>query len=77
MKESMKAVKSGQITYAVRDTQIEGLTIQKDDFIGIAEKKIVNTHQQLVEAAKELLGHMIDEESEMVTVLAGEDVIRK
>ncbi|WP_185971008.1 DAK2 domain-containing protein [Alkalicoccobacillus porphyridii] len=74
MKEAMTFVKSGQITYAVRDTQIEGLSIQKDDFIGISEKKIVNTHQKLIEAAKELLAHMIDDESEMVTVLAGEDV---
>ncbi|MEK4565371.1 DAK2 domain-containing protein [Alkalihalobacillus sp. FSL R5-0424] len=74
MNEAMKAVKSGQVTYAVRDTQIEGLQIQKDDYIGIADKKIVNTHKDLVEAAKELLSHMIDEDSEMVTVLAGEDV---
>ena len=73
MKEAMKSVKSGQITYAVRDTQIEGLKINKDDFIGISEKKIVNTHTDLLEAAKELLAHMIDEDSEMVTVLAGED----
>ncbi len=74
MNEAMKAVKSGQVTYAVRDTQIEGLQIQKDDYIGIADKKIVNTHKDLVEAAKELLTHMIDDDSEMVTVLAGEDV---
>ncbi|MDQ0206400.1 DAK2 domain-containing protein [Alkalicoccobacillus murimartini] len=77
MNEAMKSVKSGQITYAVRDTQIEGLKINKDDYIGISEKKIVNTHDQLVEAAKELLSHMIDEDSEMVTVLAGEDVSEK
>lgn len=77
MKEAMGFVKSGQVTYAVRDTQIEGLSIQKDDFIGIAEKKIVNTHKQLVEAAKELITHMIDEDSEMVTVLAGEDASKK
>ena len=73
MKEALSHVKTGQITYAVRDTEIDGVAIQKDDFMCIADGKIVSTNAEKVGAAKQLLGALIDEDSEIVTILQGED----
>ncbi|UOQ43096.1 DAK2 domain-containing protein [Halobacillus salinarum] len=71
----MSVVKTGQITYAVRDTQIEGLTIEKGHFMGIAEGKISSTDKDKLTAAKSLLKQMVDEEEdEILTVIYGEDV---
>ncbi len=74
MKEALAHVKTGQITYAVRDTEIDGIEIKKNDFMGIAEGKIVTTDSDKLEAAKKLLAAMIDEDDEILTVLQGEDV---
>ncbi|UAC49355.1 DAK2 domain-containing protein [Bacillus aquiflavi] len=73
MSEALQHVKTGQITYAVRDTNIDGLTIEKNDFMGIADGKIVTKSKDLVETAKSLLDKMIDEKTEIVTILSGED----
>lgn len=74
MKDAMQQVKTGQITYAVRDTQIDGLEIEKDDFMGIAEGKIVVKNKEKAKAAEELLAQMLDEDSEILTIIYGEDV---
>jgi DAK2 domain fusion protein YloV len=74
MKEALGSVKTGQITFAVRDTNIDGVEIQKDDFMGIADGKIVLTNKDKKTAAKELLTSMVDEDSEILTVIYGEDV---
>lgn len=74
MDEARKHVKTGQITYAVRDTQIDGITIEKDSFMGINEGKIVTTHKEKVEAVKLLLKELITDEDEILTILQGEDV---
>lgn len=74
MKEALSHVKTGQITYAVRDTQMDGIEIKKDDFMGISESKIVATDANKLEASKKLLRQMIDEDSEILTILQGEDV---
>lgn len=73
MTEALKHVKTGQITYAVRDTNIDGLTIEKDDFMGISDGKIVLKDKNKLEASKELLKTMLDEDSEILTILKGED----
>lgn len=73
MVEALKHVKTGQITFAVRDTSIEGLSIEKDDFMGINEGKIVVKNKNKLEAAKELLINMLDDESEILTILQGEE----
>nr|WP_281176617.1 DAK2 domain-containing protein [Shouchella shacheensis] len=73
MKEAMGEVRTGEVTYAVRDTQMDGKTIEKGDFMGISEKNIVSTGRERTAVAKELLASMIDEQSEMVTLIAGED----
>ncbi|MCM3616299.1 DAK2 domain-containing protein [Sutcliffiella horikoshii] len=74
MKDALKSVKTGQITFAVRDTNIDGVEIQKDDFMGIADGKIVLTNKDKKAAAKELLNTMMDEDAEILTVIYGEDV---
>nr|WP_238941827.1 DAK2 domain-containing protein [Bacillus sp. REN10] len=74
MTEALSHVKTGQITFAVRDTNIDGVEISKDDFMGLADGKIVLTNPNKIEAAKELLNHLIDEESEIVTIIYGEDI---
>lgn len=74
MKEALQHVKTGQITYAVRDTQIDGLEIEKDDFMGIDEGKIVVKNKDKGNAAEELLAKMLDEDSEILTIIYGEDV---
>lgn len=73
MTEAMQHVKTGQITFAVRDTNIDGLTIEKNDFMGIADGKIVVKNKDKVNAAQELLDHMLDEDAEILTILRGED----
>jgi DAK2 domain fusion protein YloV len=73
MEDALSHVKSGQVTFAVRDTSIDGLEIAKNDFMGIAEGKIVVTNQDQLKAAQELLSNMLDEDSEILTILYGED----
>ncbi|WP_100330872.1 DAK2 domain-containing protein [Bacillus xiapuensis] len=73
MTAALGHVKTGQITFAVRDTNIDGIEIAKDDFMGIADGKIVLTNKDKVQAAISLLREMLDEESEIVTILYGED----
>ncbi|WP_078413363.1 DAK2 domain-containing protein [Priestia abyssalis] len=74
MNEALSHVKTGQITYAVRDTNIDGLELEVGDFMGIADGKIVVKDQDKMEAAKKLLTSMIDEDAEILTILQGEDV---
>ncbi|MFN2746188.1 DAK2 domain-containing protein [Bacillus sp. z60-18] len=73
MLEAIDDVKSGQVTYAVRDTNIDGIDIKKGDFMGILNGKIVETASVQIEAAKKLIAKMIDEDSEIVTVIKGQD----
>jgi uncharacterized protein len=74
MSDAMKHVKTGQITYAVRDTTIDGVSINKNDFMGIEEGKIVETNHDLFLTAKGLLQQMIDDNAEILTILYGENV---
>ncbi|MDQ6596921.1 DAK2 domain-containing protein [Bacillus salipaludis] len=74
MQDAMQHVKTGQITFAVRDTQIDGLEIEKDDFMGIAEGEIIVKNKGKIKAAEELLVKMLDDDSEILTILYGEDV---
>lgn len=73
MTEAMQHVKTGQLTYAVRDTSIDGLEISTGDFMGLADGKIILKDQDKVKAAKDLLDQMLDEDSEILTILKGED----
>lgn len=73
MIEALQHVKTGQITFAVRDTSIDGLEIKKDDFMGIFDGKIILKDEDKLTAAKNLLKEMLDEDSEILTILKGED----
>ncbi|MBU5467689.1 DAK2 domain-containing protein [Virgibacillus sp. MSJ-26] len=73
MEEASTHVKTGQVTYAVRDTQIDGITIKKGNFMGIADGKIKSTHKNRLEAVKLLLDELITEDDEILTILQGEE----
>lgn len=74
MNQAITEVKSGQVTYAVRDTQMNGVDIKENDFIGILDKDIVVSVPERFESACALVDKMIDEDSEIVTILFGEGV---
>nr|WP_207205121.1 DAK2 domain-containing protein [Peribacillus sp. TH16] len=77
MIEALSHVKTGQITYAVRDTNIDGLTIKTGDFMGIDEGTIKVKDKDKSQAAKDLLSEMINEDSEILTILYGEDATKE
>lgn len=74
MEEAIQEVKTGQITYAVRDTQIDGIMIEKDHYMGLKDGDIVGSHENKQEAVKLLLNELITEDDEILTILYGEDV---
>lgn len=74
MTEAYAHVKTGQVTFAVRDTSIDGVEIKKDDFMALAEGKIVLSNPSLKEVTTSLIQSLMDEEAEIVTVIYGEDV---
>ena len=74
MNQAITEVKSGQVTYAVRDTQMNGVDIKENDFIGILDKDIIVSVPERFESACALVDKMIDEDSEIVTILYGEGV---
>ncbi len=74
MKSALKTVISGEVTFAIRDTEMNGLKMKKDDFIGIMEKDIVSVSKDKKETLFDLLSKMINEESSLVTLIVGEDI---
>lgn len=77
MKELISNVKTGEVTYAVRDTEYKGVEIKKDEFIGIAEGEIVTSNETRIATVKSLLEQLLDEDSEIVTVMYGDTVDMK
>lgn len=76
MKASLSNIKSGEVTFAIRDTEIKGVKINKNDFIGIYQKEIVCGKKDKNECLLYLLSQMIDEESSILTIILGSDVSR-
>ncbi len=74
MSEEMLSVKSGQVTYAVRDTNMDGKEIKQGDFMGLTDKTIVSVAANVEDATKELIENMVDEDSELITLYYGKDV---
>ena len=74
MTEAISEVKSGQVTYAVRDTQMNGIEIKENDFIGILDKDIVVSVPDRFESACALVDQMIDEDSSIAMIIYGEGV---
>ncbi|QPA32014.1 DAK2 domain-containing protein [Thermaerobacillus caldiproteolyticus] len=73
MTAALSQVKTGQVTFAVRDTTIDGVTIEKDDYMGISDGKIVVSEKDKLSVTKQLINALIDEDSEIVTILYGEE----
>ena len=73
MSEALTSVKSGQVTYAIKDTVIDGLEIKENYFMGLNGKTIVTCKEDKVTTTIELLNSMIDSSSEIVTLIAGSD----
>lgn len=77
MTAAIKHVKTGQVTYAIKDTTYEGLEIKEGDYMGMFEKNIVVAVPDKMQAVKTMVDQMIDEDSEIVTVVAGEDATQE
>ncbi len=77
MKELIDHVKTGEITYAIRDTDMNGIEIKKNDYLSINEGKIVHSDKSRLNAAKELVASLIDDDSEIITIMVGQDVDEK
>ena len=73
MSASLGDVVSGSVTTAVRDTTIDGLEIHENDNLGMVDGKIVISNPDMMEALEETFAHMLDEDSEIVTIYVGED----
>lgn len=74
MKEGITHVKTGQVTYAVRDTHIDDKEIHEGDIMGIGDEGILSVSQSVEEAAREMLALMVDEDSELISLYYGQDV---
>lgn len=74
MKESMEAVKTGSITFAVRDTEMDGKTIKEGNILGIVESKIEEVGEEVLETTKKVIERMVDEDSSLITIFYGEDI---
>ena len=73
MSASLSDVMSGSVTTAVRDTTIDGLEIHENDNLGMVDGKIVVSNPDMMETLEETFAHMLDEDSEIVTIYVGED----
>ena len=74
MEEGMAAVKSGSVTYAVRDTSIDGKTIRENDMMGIGDTGILAVGPDLIDTTLELIDCLTDEDSELISLYYGADV---
>ena len=77
MKAALKNVKSGSVTYAIKDTDIEGVHVTKDYYMGLRDKQIITCVKNKNEALRNLLSNMISKDSNLVTIIGGDDVSKK
>ena len=74
MMEAVSMVKTGSVTFAARDSEIDGMTIHENDIMGMEEGKITHLGSDPSDVVMELLGDMVDEDSAMISVFYGSDV---
>ena len=74
MLEEIKNVKTGQVTYAVRDTHIDDKEIHEGDIMGIGDSGILAVGKELEETTKELIANLVDDDSELISIYYGEEV---
>lgn len=77
LEEAIKNVKTGQVTYAVRDTHIDDKEIHEGDIMGIGDREILAVGQSVEETTKEMLAQLVDEESELISLYFGQDVLEE
>ncbi len=74
MTEGIKAVKSGSVTYAVRDTEVDDKVIRQGDIMGIGDKTIMSVGSDITEVTKDLISQLTDDDSELISIYYGSDV---
>jgi DAK2 domain fusion protein YloV len=74
MNESLENVLTGQVTFAVRDTEFNGSSIKKDDIIGLSDKDILSSGNSITDVSLELLKKLINDETSIITIIYGNDV---
>jgi dihydroxyacetone kinase-like predicted kinase len=74
MKAALKNVKSGSVTYSIKDTDIDGVHVTKDYYMGIQDKSIVTCEKDKITVLYNLIENMVDEDSAIITVITGEGV---
>ena len=74
MKDAIKHIKSGSVTYAIKDTVIDGVAVTKDYFMGISDKKIIACEKKPLNALYKLLSNMVKSDTYLITILVGADV---
>lgn len=74
LKNAAEEVKTGSVTYAVRDTEIDGIVIKEGNMLGLVEGKIKEVGENKISVAGKVIEDMIDDECELITVYYGEDV---
>ncbi|KXU40900.1 MAG: DAK2 domain-containing protein [Longibaculum muris] len=74
MNDAIASVKTGQVTFAIKDTNIDGVDIKANQYMALCEKEITACVPSKVEALKETLKGLVDDDSEIITLIYGEDV---
>lgn len=74
MEEAITEVKTGTVTFAIRDTVINEIEVKKDHFIGLNDETIITTSSSKVDTTKALIDQLVDEDAEIITLFSGEDV---
>ena len=75
LNDAISAVKSGAVTFSIKDTEINGVSVKKDEYMAIRESKdIISSFKDEFDALRDLIKHLVDEDSALVTILYGEDV---
>ena len=77
MKEAIAHVKTGQVTYAVRDTSIDGYEIHENDIMGIGDKAILTVGKELLATTKDMIDKMIDDQIELISIYYGAKVTKE
>ena len=74
MQEAIKNVKTGQVTYAVRDTKIDDKVIHEGDIMGIGDQGILSVGQSVEDTTKDMLAQLVDNDSELISLYYGQDI---
>ncbi len=74
MLDAIKTVKTGQVTYAVRDTRLDDKEIHKDDIMGIGDSGILSVGTEIAETTKDMIEQLVDDETELISIYYGSDV---